>query len=174
MSEPSVNFTPVRAFLFDVDGVLSTDYSPLDESGEPVRTSNVKDGFALRTALASGYAVGVITGAHQERVKLRCSHLGINLYYENVADKSASLDLFIAETGIPAENILYMGDDIPDLPVMLRVGIPTSPADAIPEIKSISAYISGKKGGRGCVRDVVEKVMRTQGKWFLFNEKSEI
>lgn len=170
MSESSVDFTPVRAFLFDVDGVLSTDYSSLDESGEPVRTSNVKDGFALRTAIASGYAVGVITGARQERVKLRCRHLGISHYYENVFDKSASLDHFIAETGIPAENILYMGDDIPDRPVMLRVGIPTAPADAVPEIKNSAAYVSGKKGGRGCVRDVVEKVMRLQGKWFLFNE----
>jgi len=173
MSVSSVDFTPVRAFLFDVDGVLSTDYSPLDGSGEPVRTSNVKDGFALRTAIASGYAVGVITGAHQERVKLRCRHLGISLYYENVTDKSASLDHFIAETGILADNILYMGDDIPDLPVMQRVGIATSPADAIPEIKSISAYVSGKKGGKGCVRDVIEKVMRSQGKWFVFDEKTE-
>jgi 3-deoxy-D-manno-octulosonate 8-phosphate phosphatase (KDO 8-P phosphatase) len=166
MSALHIDFTRIKAFLFDVDGVLSTDFSPLDETGEPVRTGNVKDGFALKSALTEGYAVGVITGAHQSRVKLRCQHVGIRLYYENVADKSACLDHFISETGIPAENILYMGDDIPDYNVMKRVGIATCPADAIPEIKSISAYISGREGGRGCVRDVIEKVMRSHHKWF--------
>jgi 3-deoxy-D-manno-octulosonate 8-phosphate phosphatase (KDO 8-P phosphatase) len=110
--------------------------------------------------------VGIITGAHQERVKLRCNHLGIRLYYENVADKLVCLDHFISETGIPAENILYMGDDIPDYQVMRRVGIATCPADAIPEIRNISAYISKRKGGKGCVREVIEKVMRSQYKWF--------
>ena len=166
MSAPQIDFTRIKAFLFDVDGVLSTDFSPLDETGEPVRTGNVKDGFALRSALAAGYAVGVITGAHQNRVKLRCQHLGIRLYYENVADKSACLDHFISETGIPAENILYMGDDIPDYQVMRRVGIAACPADATPEIQKISTYISGREGGRGCVREVIEKVMRSRHKWF--------
>jgi 3-deoxy-D-manno-octulosonate 8-phosphate phosphatase (KDO 8-P phosphatase) len=166
VTEP--DFSLIKAFLFDVDGVLSTDYSPLDETGEPMRTGNVKDGFAIRTAISSGYAVGIITGAHQERVKLRCKHLGIRLYYENVADKSACLDHFIGETGIPAANILYMGDDIPDYQVMRRVGIAACPADAIPEIQKISTYISGREGGRGCVRDVIERVLRSQHKWFDF------
>ena len=165
MKQREPDFSGIKAFLFDVDGVLSTDYSPLDETGEPMRTSNVKDGFAIRNAINSGFVVGIITGAHQERVKLRCSHLGIRLYYENVTDKSACLDHFIQETGIPAEKILYMGDDFPDYPVMKRVGLPASPADAIPEIKAVSAYVSAKKGGRGCVREVIEKVMRTQKRW---------
>ena len=168
MSTSRIDFTQIRAFLFDVDGVLSTDISPLDETGEPMRTANVKDGFAIRTAISSGYPVGIITGAHQERVKLRCNHLGIRLYYENVADKSVCLDHFITGTGIPAENILYMGDDIPDYLVMKRVGMATCPIDAIPEIKNISAFISDREGGRGCVRDVIEKVMRSQHKWFNF------
>ena len=163
VTEP--DFSSIKAFLFDVDGVLSTDYSPLDETGEPMRTGNVKDGFAIRSALTSGYIVGIITGAQQERVKLRCKHLGIRLYYENVTDKSACLDHFISETGIPAEQILYMGDDIPDYPVMKRVGLPACPADAIPEIKAISSFVSGKKGGRGCVREVIEKVLRSQKRW---------
>jgi 3-deoxy-D-manno-octulosonate 8-phosphate phosphatase (KDO 8-P phosphatase) len=163
-SEPE--FSRIKAFLFDVDGVLSTDYSPLDETGEPMRTGNVKDGFAIRTAISSGYPVGIITGAHQERVKLRCNHLGIRLYYENVGDKLVCLDHFISETGIPAENILYMGDDIPDYHVMRRVGIAACPADAIPEIRNISTFISKREGGRGCVRDVIEKVMSSQNKWF--------
>jgi 3-deoxy-D-manno-octulosonate 8-phosphate phosphatase (KDO 8-P phosphatase) len=165
MSVPQIDFTQIKAFLFDVDGVLSTDYSPLDETGEPMRTGNVKDGFAIRTAISSGYPVGIITGAHQNRVKLRCQHLGIKLYYENVADKSVCLDHFVSETGIDTEYILYMGDDIPDFQVMKRVGIAACPADAIPEIKKISSYISKKKGGRGCVRDVIEKVMRSHNAW---------
>jgi 3-deoxy-D-manno-octulosonate 8-phosphate phosphatase (KDO 8-P phosphatase) len=168
MSTSHIDFTQIKAFLFDVDGVLSTDFSPLDETGEPVRTGNVKDGFALRTAISSGYAVGVITGAHQNRVKLRCQHVGIRLYYENSADKSVCLDHFISETGIPAENILYMGDDIPDYLVMKRVGMATCPVDAIPEIKNISAFISDREGGRGCVRDVIERVMHSQHKWFNY------
>jgi 3-deoxy-D-manno-octulosonate 8-phosphate phosphatase (KDO 8-P phosphatase) len=168
MSTSRIDFTQIRGFLFDVDGVLSTDFSPLDETGEPMRTANVKDGFAIRTAISLGYVVGIITGAHQERVKLRCKHLGIRLYYENMADKSVCLDHFITETGIPAVNILYMGDDIPDYLVMKRVGIATCPVDAIPEIKSISAYISDREGGRGCVRDVIERVMRSQHKWINY------
>jgi len=170
MTTIATEFTRIKAFLFDVDGVLSADFSPLDETGEPMRTGNVKDGFAIRLAISSGFTVGVITGAHQERVKLRCRHLGIRLYYENVADKSACLDHFIAETGIPAENILYMGDDLPDHPVMKRVGLATCPADAVPEIKSISAYVSDRKGGRGCVRDVIGKVLNSQDKWLAFND----
>jgi 3-deoxy-D-manno-octulosonate 8-phosphate phosphatase (KDO 8-P phosphatase) len=165
MSASHIDFTRIRAFIFDVDGVLSTDSSPLDETGEPVRTGNVKDGFALKCALKEGYAVGVITGAHQNRVKLRCQQVGIRLFYENVGDKSVCLDHFIAETGIPAENILYMGDDIPDYQVMRKVGIAACPADAISEIQEISSYISGREGGRGCVRDVIEKVMRAQNTW---------
>jgi len=168
MSRIDPDFSGIRAFLFDVDGVLSTDYSPLDETGEPMRTSNVKDGYAIRVAIMAGYPVGIITGAHQERVKLRCQHLGIRLYYENVSDKSACLDHFISESGIAEEQILYMGDDLPDYPVMLRVGLPASPADAIPEIKALSTYVSGKKGGRGCVRDVIEKVLRIHNIWTTY------
>lgn len=168
MAHTEPDFSGIRAFLFDVDGVLSTDYSPLDETGEPMRTGNVKDGYAIRVAILSGYPVGIITGAHQERVKLRCKHLGIRLYYENVADKSACLDHFISETGIPAEQILYMGDDLPDFPVMKRVGLPACPADAIPEIIAVSAYVSGKDGGRGCVRDVIGKVLQTQNRWTTY------
>jgi 3-deoxy-D-manno-octulosonate 8-phosphate phosphatase (KDO 8-P phosphatase) len=166
MSASHSDFTRIKAFVFDVDGVLSADYSPLDKTGEPMRTGNVKDGFAIRTAISAGYPVGIITGAHQVRVKFRCKHLGIRLYYENVSDKSVCLNHFVSETGIQAENILYMGDDIPDYQVMKRVGLAACPADAIHEIRNISAYISGREGGRGCVRDVIEKVLRSQNKWF--------
>jgi 3-deoxy-D-manno-octulosonate 8-phosphate phosphatase (KDO 8-P phosphatase) len=156
----------VRAMLFDVDGVLSSDISPLDANGDPMRTANVKDGFAIRLALESGFVVGVVTGGGQQSVKLRHRKLGVEYYYDNVRDKIASLEDFMAKTGIPGSEILFMGDDLVDFEIMRRVGIATCPSDAVPEIKLISRYISDRKGGEGCVRDVIEQVMRAQGKWF--------
>jgi len=157
----------VRAMLFDVDGVLSSDKSPLDANGDPMRTANVKDGFAIRLALESGFVVGVVTGGGQQSVKLRHRKLGVEYYYDNVRDKIASLHDFMAKTGIPGSEILFMGDDLVDYEIMGRVGIATCPADAVPEIKLISRYVSDRKGGEGCVRDVIEQVMRAQGKWFV-------
>ncbi len=156
----------IKAMLFDVDGVLSSDTSPIDINGDPMRTANVKDGFAIRVAIESGYIIGVITGGAQPGVKLRHKKLGVEYYYDNVRDKITSLDDFISKTGISATEILFMGDDLVDYEVMKRVGIATCPADAVPEIKLLSRYVSDKKGGEGCVRDIIEQVMRAQGKWF--------
>ena len=157
----------VKALLFDVDGVLSADMSPLDENGDPMRTSNVKDGFAIREALKHGIVVGVITGGPQIRVKTRHLKLGVQHYYDQVADKLEALADFTGKTGIDESAILYMGDDLADYHVMKRVGISTCPSDAVPEIKAISMYISDRKGGEGCVRDVIEQVLRAQEKWFV-------
>lgn len=156
----------VRAMLFDVDGVLSSDISPLDANGDPMRTANVKDGFAIRLALESGFVVGVVTGGGQQSVKLRHRKLGVEFYYDNVRDKIAALDDFMSRTGIPGSEILFMGDDLVDYEIMRKVGIATCPSDAVPEIKLISRYISDRRGGEGCVRDVIEQVMRAQGRWF--------
>jgi 3-deoxy-D-manno-octulosonate 8-phosphate phosphatase (KDO 8-P phosphatase) len=156
----------IKAFLFDVDGVLSSDVSPLDPNGDPMRTANVKDGYALRRALEAGFVVGVITGGAQAGVKLRHQRLGVLYYYENVRDKVQCLNDFMTKTGIPAREILFMGDDLVDYEIMLRTGMPVCPADAVPEIKAISRYISDRKGGEGCVRDIIEQVMRVQDKWF--------
>ena len=155
----------IKAFIFDVDGVLSQDITVLDRQGDPVRTANVKDGYAIRNALRLGFEIAVITGGFAERVKLRYQKLGITYYYDNVIDKTESLNHFISKTGIVPECILYMGDDLVDYQVMKIVGVPTCPVDASPEIKEISKYISGKKGGEGCVRDIIEQVLRVQGKW---------
>ncbi|NLX29121.1 MAG: HAD hydrolase family protein [Bacteroidales bacterium] len=155
----------VRAFLFDVDGVLSEDVSPLDGEGDPVRTANVKDGYALRRALAAGYAVGIITGGVQRGVRMRYAKLGIRHFYDNASEKTGCLEDFIRVSGVDSRQILYMGDDLPDYPVMTRVGIPTCPADAVPEIKAVARYVSDRKGGRGCVRDVIEQVMRASDHW---------
>lgn len=156
----------IRAMLFDVDGVLSSDTSPIDVNGDPMRTANVKDGYAIRYALEGGFTIGVITGGAQQSVKLRHQKLGVVYYYQNVRDKTASLNDFILITGIPANEILFMGDDLVDYEIMKKVGIATCPSDAVPEIKLISRYVSDRKGGEGCVRDVIEQVMRAQGKWF--------
>ncbi len=155
----------VKAFVFDVDGVLSKDFSPLDENGEPVRTANIKDGFAIRTAIDKGFQVAIITGGAADRVKLRYERTGVKYYYDRARDKMACLNDFMQKTGLEKPDILYMGDDILDYPVMVEIGMPTCPKDAAPDIKSVSRYISGKMGGEGCVRDVIEQTLRAQEKW---------
>jgi 3-deoxy-D-manno-octulosonate 8-phosphate phosphatase (KDO 8-P phosphatase) len=164
------NLKEIKAILLDVDGVLSSDTSPIDKHGDPMRTANVKDGFAIRQALVGGIVIGVITGGGQKRVRKRHMKLGITHFYENIKDKTLCLEDFVLKTGIPKKEILYMGDDLVDHAVMLQVGIAACPSDAVPEIKLISRYISDHKGGDGCVRDVIEQVMRAQGKWFLDNQ----
>ncbi|HNX54676.1 MAG TPA: HAD hydrolase family protein [Prolixibacteraceae bacterium] len=155
----------VKAFIFDVDGVLSLDTSALDEYGDPVRTANVKDGFAIRYALKNGFQVAIITGANTVRVKLRYSKLGVEHIYLNSFEKLSCLNDILDKTGLKKSEILYMGDDLVDLPVMKEIGIPTCPSDAVPEVKAAAIYISDRKGGEGCVRDVIEQVLRSQGKW---------
>jgi len=156
----------IKGFIFDVDGVLSMDVSPLDSNGDPMRTSNVKDGFALRYALQNGFQVAIITGANTLSVKLRHQKLGIEHIYLNSFNKTECLNDFLSKTGLKKEEILYMGDDLVDFSIMKEVGVPTCPLDAVSEIKTISLYISDKEGGRGCVRDVIEQTMRSQQKWF--------
>ncbi len=156
----------IKAFIFDVDGVLSMDTSPLDENGDPVRTANIKDGFAIRYALQNGFQVAIVTGANTPRVKLRYKKLGVEHIYLNSFNKTECLADILAKTGLHQDEILYMGDDLVDFQIMKKIGIPTCPLDAVPEIKAISLYISDKKGGEGCVRDIIEQVMRSQQKWF--------
>ena len=163
-------FKQIKAFIFDVDGVLSADVSHLSEDGDLIRTANTKDGYAIRNALNNGYEVAIITGGAIERVRLRYEKLGVKYIYMGTFDKLKCLDDFLTKTGLHKEDILYMGDDLPDFPVMKEIGIASCPKDAIPDIKEISQYISDKKGGEGCVRDIIEQVMRAQGNWI--NETS--
>lgn len=158
--------TQVKAFVFDVDGVLSKDVSPLNEDGDPVRTANVKDGFALRSAIQAGYPIAIITGGFVKRVRLRYEKLGIEYFYDKARDKVACLNDFLEKTNVAPENVLFMGDDLVDYQVMQLVGLPTCPKDAVSDIKDISKYISDKNGGEGCVRDVIEQALKAQHKWF--------
>ncbi len=157
--------TKVKAFVFDVDGVISAATQVLTPEGETVRTSNLKDGFALVYAVRIGYPVCVITGGKTIEVFKRCEKIGIKDIYAGSLRKLPCLYDFLEKYNLKAEEVLYMGDDLPDYPAMKVVGIPVCPNDAAPEIKAISHYISDKNGGEGCVRDVLEQVMRAQGKW---------
>ena len=156
----------IKAFVFDVDGVLSCDTSPLNEYGDPVRTANVKDGFAIRNAIDFGYPVAVITGGYIERVRLRYEKLGVRFFYDRARDKTKCLNDFLEKTDLQPENVMYMGDDVVDYEVMSVVGMPTCPKDAVHDIKAISKYISDKNGGEGCARDIIEQTLRAQKKWF--------
>jgi YrbI family 3-deoxy-D-manno-octulosonate 8-phosphate phosphatase len=160
-------FQNAEAFIFDIDGVLSMDTSSLNSEGDPVRTANVKDGYAIRNAVKMGFPVAIMTGGKIESVRKRYEKLGVEYYYDNVSNKKDSLSDFMEKTGLNPAHILYMGDDLVDLEVMKTVGIPVCPVDAVNEIKSLSKYISPEKGGEGCVRDVIEKTLRAQNRWLL-------
>lgn len=155
----------ITTFIFDVDGVLTNGTITITTTGEMLRTMNIKDGFALKTALQAGFNVCIISGGTNEGVRKRLRGLGVTDIYLGAHNKIEQLDEYLDIYNIKAENVLYMGDDIPDLPVMNMVGLPCCPQDAVPEIKGISKYVSHKKGGEGAVRDVIEQVLKVQEKW---------
>ncbi len=155
----------ITTFIFDVDGVLTDGTITITSSGEMLRTMNIKDGYALKTAVDKGYNVCIISGGTNEGVRIRLKGLGISDIYLGAHNKIEQLKTYLSNKGIKSENVLYMGDDIPDFPVMNIIGLPCCPQDAVPEIKNISKYISHKKGGKGAVRDVIEQVLKVQEKW---------
>lgn len=155
----------IKAFAFDVDGVLSNNCIPLHPNGEPMRMVNIKDGYAIQYAIKQGFHVAIITGGNTNAVRLRFERLGVEDIYMASNIKTNDLDEFLLKYSLSADEVLYMGDDIPDYQVMSRVGVPTCPLDAAPEIKTISVYVSPLKGGEGCARDVIEQAMKVQGKW---------
>ena len=163
------NFTEdlkkIKAFVFDIDGVLSNQTITLDMNGNPLRTINLRDGYALQLAVKNGYKVCIISGGNSFPFKKRLNSLGVDHVYLGVSEKAAVLGEFMANLKLAPEEILYMGDDIPDYHVMKMAGVAVCPEDADNEIKQVSMYISDKVGGNGCVRDVIEQVMRLHGKW---------
>ncbi|MFY0483894.1 KdsC family phosphatase [Flavobacterium sp. PLA-1-15] len=164
----------ITTFIFDVDGVLTDSSVHITSTGEMLRTMNIRDGYAMKAAVESGYHVCIISGGSNEGVKIRLQNLGITDIHLACPDKVANFKEYSTAYNIKPEQVLYMGDDIPDYHVMQLVGLPTCPQDASPEIKGISTYISHKEGGRGAVRDVIEQVMKVQGKWTTyFNGKHD-
>jgi len=158
-------FTPIRAFAFDVDGVLTNGQLLLTEDNQMLRSMNIKDGYAMEQAIKKGYKIWTISGSTSAPAKARFNRLGITDAYDGVKDKKEFLQQLATKQNIPYKQILYMGDDVPDHAVMKICGLPCCPNDAIAEIKQISKYISPYKGGEGCVRDVIEKVLKLNGDW---------
>lgn len=156
----------ITTFIFDVDGVLTNGDIIASDNGEFLRTFNIKDGYALQLAVKRGYLVCVISGGKGIAMQKRFEALGIQEIFLGVGDKVAVFNNLLTKYSIGTGEILYMGDDIPDLKVMQLVGLPTCPADAVSEIKAISQYVSPYDGGRTAVRDIIEKVLRVQYKWF--------
>jgi 3-deoxy-D-manno-octulosonate 8-phosphate phosphatase (KDO 8-P phosphatase) len=159
------SFKNISAFVFDVDGVLTDGTLIIMDGGLMIRRMHVKDGYALQLAVKKGFLIFIISGGNSPQVKERLTNLGIDNVYMKIENKIEKLKQLAVQHQLETENILYMGDDIPDLEVMQYCGLGCCPADAVSEIKSISKYISPFKGGEGCVRDVIEKVMKLQGKW---------
>jgi 3-deoxy-D-manno-octulosonate 8-phosphate phosphatase (KDO 8-P phosphatase) len=158
----------ITTFVLDVDGVLTDGTVHVSPTGEMLREMNIRDGFAMKAALESGYKVCIISGGSNEGVRIRLRNLGITDIYLATPDKVETFKEYCDIYGIQPSQVLYMGDDIPDFHVMQKVGLPTCPQDASPEIKAISTYISHKNGGKGAVRDVIEQVMKVQGKWHTY------
>lgn len=156
----------VNTFIFDVDGVLTDGIVLLLPGGEPLRTMNVKDGYALQLAVKKGYRIAIISGGRGEVLNTRFNGLGIYDVFLGVDNKLKVFHEYVQKHQLNPEEILYMGDDIPDYQVMREVGVATCPADAAEEIKSIAHYISSAKGGKGCVRDILEQVLKLQKAWF--------
>jgi len=158
-------FKDINTFIFDVDGVLTNGGLYIFPEGNFVRKMNAKDGFALKLALKMGYNIAIITGGREPNIKERLEKLGIDNVFLNAHNKLPILNKYLSENNIDPKTSLYMGDDIPDLKPMQKVGLACCPKDAVHEIKEICDYISNIKGGDGCVRDVIEQVLKVNNKW---------
>jgi len=160
----------IRAFAFDVDGVLSTTETYINPDGQLLRSANIKDGYAIQLLRKKGYPVAIITGGNYEGVRRRFESLGVEDIFLAANDKLLILKNFIQKHNLLPNEVLYMGDDIPDFLPMKYVGIAVCPADAAEDIKLISHYISDKNGGFGCVRDIIEQVLRSRKDWLRKND----
>lgn len=155
----------IRAVVFDVDGVLSASTINLHPSGEPMRTVNIKDGYAIQLAVKQGLHIAIMTGADVKSIRVRYEKLGVKDVFTACSVKIKKYAKFLADNGLLDEEVIFVGDDIPDYEVMSRCGCPCCPADACPDIKAISRYVSSLNGGYGVGRDIIEQVLRAQGKW---------
>lgn len=155
----------INTFIFDYDGVLTDGTVILMNDGDAIRTANVKDGYAIQLAVKKNYNVAIISGGNSQSIIQRFKALKVKDVFIGVENKMNIFNEYLLKKNVKPVNVLYMGDDIPDYGPMLKAGIATCPSDASQEIKSISKYISGFKGGKGCVRDIIEQVLKIQGKW---------
>ncbi len=155
----------IRAIIFDVDGVLSCETITMSPEGEPLRTANLRDGYAIQLAVKEGLRIALITGGQTNAVRVRFTALGVEDLYMGCTTKLETYHAFMSKYNLKAEEVIYVGDDIPDYEVMKEVGCPCCPKDACAEVKALSVYISDKDGGRGVGRDIIEQVLKVQDKW---------
>jgi len=155
----------IDTFIFDVDGVLTDGSLLITNEGELLRTMNVKDGYALKSAVKKGYNVCIITGGNNAGVKIRLQGLGITDFYMNAHLKAEHLKEYLEANNINPSTVLFMGDDLPDVPAMKLVALPCCPQNAVPQVKEVAEYVSHKNGGEGCARDIIEQVLKVRGDW---------
>ncbi len=165
MSNYKEKLSRIKLFCFDVDGVFTDNIVYLLPDGEQTRTANVRDGYAVQHAVKKGIQIAIISGGKSEAVRRRFEMLGVKEIMLGAARKKEVYESLLQRLGISDEAVCYMGDDIPDLPVLQRVGLPCCPADATPEVKAICQYVSPFNGGAGCVRDVLEQSLKLRGLW---------
>ncbi len=165
MSSIPYDLSKIKAFIFDMDGVISATVSPVDINGLPMRTVNVKDGYAMQYAIKQGFPIAIISGGESEAMTMRFQNLGIKHIYMKIKNKIEYLAKFEAETGIDRSEMIYVGDDVPDMEIMEAVALPCAPRDAVAEVRGIAKYISNRDGGYGVVRDVIEQTLKSHGKW---------
>ena len=158
----------IRAFVFDVDGVFTDGRILITPDGEFLREYSVRDGLAVVRAVQKGYPIGIISGGHGDQLRKRMEGLGIRHIYTGKESKIESLHHFAEQCSVPLEETIYMGDDFPDIEPMRAVRLATAPADADATVKSVVHYVSAFKGGCGCVRDIIEQVLRARGDWFEY------
>lgn len=156
----------IDTFIFDFDGVLTDGTVYLLPPKEFIRTMHVRDSFAIQYAVKKGYRIAIITGGNSEMVRERMAYLGVQDVFLRASDKLKVYNAYTSEHGVNDEKVLYIGDDLPDYPVLKKVGVAVCPADAVEEVKAIVDYVSPRKGGQACVREIIEQVLKLQGKWF--------
>lgn len=165
MSAIDYDLSKIKAFAFDVDGVLSPSTIPLGEDGYPRRMVNIKDGYALQLAIKKGFRIAIITGGKGIAIQTRFESLGIKDIFTGASKKLPVLKNWMEKEGLTSEEVVFMGDDIPDLQCLRHVGLPCAPYDACWEVKQTAVYVSRITGGYGAGRDIIEQVMKAQGKW---------
>ena len=157
----------ITTLMFDVDGVMTDGKVLVMESGEMVRNLNSKDGYAFHLAVVKGYRVAIISGGNNVAVKNSLERSGVTDVFIRQHDKLGCYQDYLSLHGLKDEEVLFMGDDLPDHQVMSRVGLAACPNDAVQEIRSICQYVSPLKGGEGCVRDIIEQILKSQGQWSI-------
>lgn len=161
----------IQLVLLDVDGVLTAGEIIYGDNGEQLKIFNVKDGLGIRMLKAAGIGVGIVTGRTGGALQHRCRNLGIDLVFDGVRDKTKTLDDIVGRTGIAADHIAFIGDDLPDLPVMKRVGLAVAVADAHESVRQAAHIITRLPGGRGAVREISDAILKAQNKWTTIVEK---